>query len=152
MGRCALETKAGQEKAQEMDHRRARAIAMQAKLSQTSVVEYARFVNCKQQGDRGRAIQLRLSAISPHTQSKRHYTQRLLLQVGEDFDIRNVVESAMDAASDEVKLSTTCPKSIWTCHFREVTVNKAPKRLIEVLHCDTGIHVELHVTNVHREF
>lgn len=100
MDRRALETKAGQERAQGMDNKRARAIAMQAKLSQTSVVEFARFVNCKHQGDRRRAIQLRLSAISPHTQSKRHYTQSLLLQEGEDFDVRNVVECAMEAAPE----------------------------------------------------
>lgn len=136
-----------EQRAQALDDRRNQALAMQRIASRHTIVESARFLN----QDRGsQIIQIRLSSISSLTQDKEYYTQNLLLQ-GEQDDI-HVTQAPQEAASKEVKLTTTSANGIWTVNFRDMRIAKSSKRIIEVLRRDTGIYVEVDVTEHHAAF
>lgn len=127
-----------------MNPRAARAIAVQDLVARHPEVQSGCFANTQAGGS---VIKLHLSTTSFKTKSTRDYTQTLILQGPRDNG--QVVELPMEPTSTEVKMSTELHQGVWTVNFR---VYEEKKRIIEIIHRDSGIYDEVDVTDIHADY
>lgn len=128
-----------------LDPRVARALAVNDLVAQHPVAEGAHirpFAN----GHAG--VNVRWATTSHKTHSKKYYNQTFVV----DEKGNKIYESPLQAISEEVKVTTTSAIGEWTVNFREIQVNDKKKRIIEIIHEDSGVYGELDVTKLHAAF
>lgn len=130
-----------------MNLRIERALAVQDYVARHPVVESA--VITEHTGDHV-VVKARLSTTSFATQRKKYYTQTYFVST-RDGEAK-VSESPMEPVSEEVKMSTLSKDGKWSVNFRATTVNDKKKRIIEIVHAETGVYDEVDVTDKHAEF